>query len=141
MPTTPVPAPIAEFLGHPNPAVIASNRPDGQPVSVATWYLYEDGRILVNMADSRKRLDYLRQDPRVSLTVLGSDSWYSHVSVQGKVGSLETDPDSSVIDRISQHYIGVLYPARDQVRVSAWIEIDSWHAWGDIAETIKGSDS
>jgi len=136
MPTTPVPAPIAEFLARPNPAVIASNRADGQPVSVATWYVYEDGRILVNMADSRKRLDYLRQDPRVSVTVLGSDSWYSHVSVQGKVVSLEEDPDSSVIDRIARHYSGSPYPVRDQARVSAWIEIESWHAWGDIAKTV-----
>lgn len=136
MPTTPVPAKLAEFLALPNPAVIASNRADGQPVSVATWYVYEGGRILVNMADSRKRLDYLRQDPRVSVTVLGSDSWYSHVSVQGRVVSLEQDPESADIDRIARHYTGSPYPVRDQGRVSAWIEIDGWHAWGEIAKTV-----
>lgn len=133
MPTTPLPASVAEFLAQPNPAVIASNKPDGQPVSVATWYLYEDGRILVNLADFRKRLDWLREDPRVSLTVLGSGNWYSHVSVQGRIVSLEADPDSSVIDRISQHYMGAPYAVRDQKRVSAWIEIDHWHGWGEYA--------
>ncbi|MEV6094875.1 PPOX class F420-dependent oxidoreductase [Nocardia sp. NPDC051981] len=137
MPATPVPAPIAEFLSRPNPAIFASNRPDGQPVSVATWYLYENGRILVNLADFRKRLDYLRQDPRISLTVLDGDNWYSHVSIQGRIVSLENDPDSSVIDRIAQHYIGSDYAVRDQKRVSAWIEIDRWHAWGDIANKVK----
>ena len=134
MPNIPVPAPIAEFLGRPNPAVFASNRPDGQPVSVATWYLYEDGRILVNLADFRKRLDYLEQDPRISLTVLDGDSWYSHVSVQGKIVSIERDPDLSVIDRISRHYTGGDYGARDQRRVSCWIEIERWHAWGAAAK-------
>ncbi|MFE5289168.1 PPOX class F420-dependent oxidoreductase [Nocardia sp. NPDC056611] len=133
MPATPVPAPIAEFLARPNPAVFASNRPDGQPVSVATWYLYENGRILVNLADFRKRLDYLREDPRVTLTVLEGDNWYSHVSIQGRIASIENDPDSSVIDRIAEHYTGGQYPVRDQKRVSVWIEIDRWHAWGDIA--------
>ena len=48
--------------------MIATVRPDGQPVSVATWYLFEGGEILVNMDESRRRLAYLRADPRVSLT-------------------------------------------------------------------------
>ena len=135
MPKTPVTAQIAEFLSRPNPAVFASNRPDGQPVSVATWYLYEDGRILVNLAAERKRLEYLSKDPRVTLTILDSDSWYRHVSVQGKVVSLEQDPDSSVIDRISRHYIGTDYAARDQKRVSCWIEIERWHVWGIKTES------
>jgi PPOX class probable F420-dependent enzyme len=134
MPKTPVPGPIAEFLSRPNPAVFASNRPDGQPVSVATWYLYENGRILVNLASVRKRLDYLAADPRVSLTVLDGDTWYSHVSLQGRVVSTEQDPDLSVIDRISRHYTGSDYSARDQQRVSCWIEINRWHAWGKAAK-------
>jgi PPOX class probable F420-dependent enzyme len=134
MPKTPVPGPIAEFLSRPNPAVFASNRPDGQPVSVATWYLYENDRILVNLAAVRKRLKYLEVDPRVSLTVLDGDSWYSHVSVQGRVIVLEQDPDLSVIDRVCQHYTGTEYGLRDQARVSCWFEIDRWHAWGAVAK-------
>ena len=140
MPKTPVPGAIAEFLSRPNPAVIASNRPDGQPVSVATWYLFENGRILVNLASVRKRLDYLEADPRVSLTVLDGDSWYSHVSLQGRIVSTEHDPDSSVIDRISRHYTGSDYGVRDQQRVSCWIEIDRWHAWGAAAK-LAASES
>ena len=77
---------IVEFLRAANPCVIASNRPDGQPVSVATWYLLEDdGRILVNMDGGRRRLSYLRDDPRVTLTVLAGADWYTHVSVQGRI--------------------------------------------------------
>ena len=134
MPTTPVPGPIAEFLSRPNPSVFASNRPDGQPVSVATWYLYEGGRILVNLASVRKRLDYFEKDPRVSLTVLDGDSWYSHVSIQGRIVSTEQDPDLSVIDKIARHYTGSEYGARAQQRVSCWIEIERWHAWGAAAK-------
>jgi len=134
MPKTSVPGPIAEFLSRANPCVFASNRPDGQPVSVATWYLFEDNRILVNLASVRKRLAYLAVDPRVSLTVLDGDSWYSHVSVQGRGGSTEPDLDLSVIDRIARHYTGSDYPARDQRRVSCWIEIDQWHTWGAAAK-------
>jgi PPOX class probable F420-dependent enzyme len=134
MPKTPITGALAEFLARPNPAVFASNRHDGQPVSVATWYLYEGGRILVNLAASRKRLEYLVHDPRVSMTVLDGNSWYSHVSIQGRAVTIEQDPDISVIDRVSQHYTGSEYGVRDQQRVSCWIEIDRWHAWGEAAK-------
>lgn len=128
MPSAPLPPHIVDFLKAANPAVIASNRPDGQPVSVATWYLLEDDRhILVNMDASRKRLKYLEQDPRVSLTVLGKD-WYQHVSVQGSI-VLTPDPERVGIDRISTHYTGNAYPDRKNQRVDGLITIDAWHSW------------
>jgi PPOX class probable F420-dependent enzyme len=129
MPKPPLPPQVQEFLAKPNPAVIATLRPDGQPVSVATWYLFEDGRLLVNMDEGRKRLEYLRQDPRVSLTVLEGDDWYTHVSVQGKVTRIEDDADLGGIDRLARQYTGRPYANRKRKRVNAWIEIDRWHGW------------
>ncbi|MEJ3747791.1 PPOX class F420-dependent oxidoreductase [Actinomycetes bacterium KLBMP 9797] len=129
----PLPDRVVEFLAKPNPAVIASTRPDGQPVSVATWYLWDDGQILVNMDEGRKRLDYLRADPRVSLTVLAESSWYTHLSLQGRVVRWHDDADLADIDRLSRHYRSRPYPQRDRGRVSAWIEIDRWHAWGKLS--------
>jgi PPOX class probable F420-dependent enzyme len=136
MPTPPLPADLAEILGRPNPAVIATVRPDGQPVSVATWYLYENDGVLVNMDAGRRRLDYLRADPRVSLTVLGED-WYNHISIQGEVAEISDDLDLSGIDRISKHYTGQAYPNRERPRVNAWIRIDRWHGWGEFSRSAS----
>lgn len=133
MPTPPLPEDTRELLARPNPAVITTVRPDGQPVSVATWYLLDGDRILVNMDQGRKRLDYLRADPRVSLTVLDESSWYTHVSVQGRVVEMRDDPDLADIDRLSTHYTGKPYANRERGRVSAWIEVDRWHGWGAAA--------
>ena len=94
-PTCPLPHcpdEVAAMLARPNHAVIASSRPDGQPVSVATWYLYEKGRVLVNMDEGRRRLAYLRADPRVSLTAMDPDDWYTHVSVQGRIVAVRGRP-------------------------------------------------
>jgi PPOX class probable F420-dependent enzyme len=129
MPKPPLPPELSEFLARPNPSVIATLQPDGRPHTAATWYLWEDGRVLVNMAASRKRLDHLRRDPRVSLTVVGEGDWYRHVTLRGRVASIEDDADLAGIDRLSRHYMGAAYSARDQKRVDAWIEIDLWHAW------------
>jgi PPOX class probable F420-dependent enzyme len=137
MTSGPLPDDVRDLLAKPNPAVITTLRPDGQPVSVATWYLLEadrsgGDRILVNMDEARKRLAYLRRDPRVSLTALDESSWYTHVSVQGRVVEIADDPDLVDIDRLSTHYNGSPYPTRDRRRVSAWIEVDSWHGWGGM---------
>ena len=121
---------VRAFLDAANPAVISTVRPDGQPVSVATWYLLDGDRILVNMDGGRKRLDYLREDPRVSLTVLDAEDWYKHVSVQGRVVEWRDDDDLSDIDRLARQYGWDPYPNRERPRVSAWIEVERSHTWG-----------
>lgn len=129
MPPVPVPPDVDEFLARANPAVVATLRPDGSPHTVATWYDWEDGRVLLNMDESRLRLQFLRRDPRAGLTVLDGGSWYSHVSLIGRVVSIETDPDLTDIDRLAVRYTGQPFRRRDVKRVSAWLEPERWHAW------------
>jgi PPOX class probable F420-dependent enzyme len=129
----PLPPKVVELLEKPNPAVIGTVTPQNTPVTVATWYLWDNGRILVNMDAERARLAHIRANPRVSLTVLDADDWYNHVSVQGRM-ELEDDPDLSGIDRLSTRYTGKPYPDRDRARVNGWIIIDNWHAWGRLRE-------
>ncbi|MEO5853188.1 MAG: PPOX class F420-dependent oxidoreductase [Nocardioides sp.] len=134
MPELPFPVDVRDLLIKPNPAVITTLRSDGQPVSVATWYLLEDDdRVLVNMDHSRVRLQHLRRDPRVTLTALDEASWYTHVSLIGRVTELADDEGLADIDRLSTHYGGRPYPNRTSPRVSAWITIDRWHGWGAAA--------
>ena len=128
MPKPPLPAELEELLAKPNPAVIGTVRPDGTPNTVATWYLWDDGRALVNMDEGRRRLEHLRRDPRVSLTVLDGEQWYRHVTLHGRA-TLQDDSDLGDIDRLARHYMGNPYSQRDRGRVSAWIEVESWHAW------------
>jgi PPOX class probable F420-dependent enzyme len=129
MANPPLPASLVEFLSEPNPAVIATIAPDGSLHTVVTWYLWDDGRVLINMDESRRRLAHLRNDPRVSLTVLGKDDWSRHVSLSGRVSSLESDAEFEAIDRLARHYSGQPFPLRDRGRVAGWIEIERWHAW------------
>jgi PPOX class probable F420-dependent enzyme len=125
----PVPPKVDELLSRPNPAVVATLRPDGSPHTAATWYDWEDGRVLLNMAETRLRLGFLRRDPRAALTVLDKGSWYRHVSLLGRVVSIEDDVDLADIDRLARRYTGRDYRSREQKRVSAWLEPDRWHGW------------
>ncbi|MFF3512021.1 PPOX class F420-dependent oxidoreductase [Streptomyces sp. NPDC002573] len=130
----PLPAEAVELLRRANPSVIATLRSDGAPVSTPTWYLWDDGRVLVNMDEGRVRLRHLRRDPRATLTVLDGSDWYTHVTLVGRVTEMYDDEGLADIDRVSQHYIGKPYPRRDRARVSAWIEVDRWHGWGEFKD-------
>ena len=130
----PLPDVAVAMLRKPNPSVITTLRRDGQPVSAATWYLWADGRVLVNMDEGRKRLQHMRADPRVSIDVLDENSWYNHVSIIGHVDEIYEDADMSDIDRIATHYTGGPYSDRDRGRFSALIAIDGWHGWGALQD-------
>jgi PPOX class probable F420-dependent enzyme len=134
MPKPPLPEAVVSMLRKPNPAVISTLRRDGQPVAVATWYLWDDGRVLVNMDKGRTRLHHMRNDPRVSIDVLDGGAWYTHVSIVGRVDEMREDAGLADIDRIARHYTGKPYAQRDRGRVSAWITIGSWHGWGTLQD-------
>ncbi|MFJ9036965.1 PPOX class F420-dependent oxidoreductase [Streptomyces sp. NPDC102406] len=128
-----------ELLRRPNPAVMATLRSDGTPVSTPTWYLWQDGRVLINLDEGRVRLKHIQRDPRVTLTVLDGDDWYTHVTLIGRVVEIHDDEGRADIDRLSTHYTGEPYPDRVRPRVSALIEIDRWHGWGAHRDTDQAS--
>jgi PPOX class probable F420-dependent enzyme len=133
----PLPEAAVAMLRKPNPAVITTLRRDGQPVSAATWYLWDDGRVLVSMDEGRKRLEHLRGDPRVALDVLDDSDWHTHLSITGHVEEMREDPDLAGIDRLARQYTGKPYPQRDRGRISAWIAVDGWYGWGALKDSSQ----
>jgi PPOX class probable F420-dependent enzyme len=126
-----LPPAVVDFLKRPNPAVIACIRPDGYPMTVATWYDWQDGLILVNMHEGRSRLRWLRANPKASLTALGDHDWYRHVSLYGSVVRIVDDVDLVDIDRLCVRYTARPFSNRSAKRVSAWIDPYGWHGWDD----------
>jgi len=129
VPRVPVPPEVDAFLAEPNPAVVATVSPSGAPHTAATWYDWEDGRVLLNMDESRLRLRYMRENPAVALTVLAADSWYRQTTLLGRVVSIEDDPELTDIDRLSVRYTGQPFHGRDARRVTAWMAPQRWSGW------------
>jgi PPOX class probable F420-dependent enzyme len=129
VPRLPLTPEVDELLRRPNPAVVASVRPDGSPHSVATWYLWDGVRVLLNMDESRARLAFMRNNPRISLTVLDTEGWYRQVNLDGRIAELVDDEQLEDIDRLARHYTDRPFRDREHRRVSAWVEVERWHAW------------
>ena len=138
MSNPPLPESAVAMLRRPNPAVVTTLRSDGQPVSTATWYLWEDdGRVLLNMDSGRVRLRHVRNDPRVTITVLHDDDWYTHVSLVGRITELREDDGLKDIDRLAHQYLGQDYPERERQRFSALMTVDRWHGWGSQKDSSQ----
>ena len=65
MPRAPVTPAVDDFLKEARPAVMATVRSDGRPVTVACWYDWRDGQVLLSLDASAKRLEHLRSNPGV----------------------------------------------------------------------------
>jgi PPOX class probable F420-dependent enzyme len=136
MPLAPVTEDVGAFLAEPHPAVMATLKKDGSPHTAVTWYDWVDGRVLLNMDDVRDRVRFLRRDPRVSLTVFDADDWYRHVTLMGRVVSLE--PDVGMVDyvKLARRY-GREARALGRSRLTAWMVVDSWYAWNAHVDTPR----
>ena len=130
----PLPDDAVALLRKPNPSVVATLRKDGAPVSAPTWYLWDDGRVLLNMDEGRVRLGHLRRDPRLTLSVLDAESWYTHITLLGRVAELRPDEGLADINRLAQHYIGQDYPDQERPRWTAVVEVERWHGWGSMKD-------
>src|SRR5262249_15996331 len=124
-----------EILRRPNPCVVATVRPDGALHTTATSYEWtDDGTILLNMDASRRRLEHMRRDPRVAVTIFEGDNWYNHISLIGRVKEIGPAPDLADIDRIARNYTGKEYHHRDRDSWTAEVEVDRWHSWNSARD-------
>ena len=129
MPKLPLPSEADQLLRRANPAVIATIRTDGSPHTAVTWYDWDGSRILVNMDETRVRLQHMRRDPRVALTVVDGADWYRQQTLFGRIAELRDDPDFADIDRLSLRYTRRAFHNRTRKRVSGLIELDGWYGW------------
>lgn len=129
MPTPPLPPEVQAALAEPVQAVIATVRPDGQPVTVPTWYLVENDRNLLLSIDATNargdRLAHLRANPLVSITALGRKSWYDAIIVQGRAVEFFDDAGLELADRMSAVHTRAPYGIR-RPRTAVRVEITDW---------------
>ncbi len=128
VPTLPVSEDVEGFLAGPHPCVLATVRPDGSPVTVCCWYEYDSGRVTLTMEATAHRVEHIRRNPNVALTIL-ADDWYNCVSLLGKVVDLRDDPEFAVPERMSMRYLGISWLERTPC-VTGTVEVTRWHTYG-----------
>jgi PPOX class probable F420-dependent enzyme len=108
---------------NPYVATVTTLRQDGSPHATVVWVDTENGTVTFNTAVGRAKERHLRNDPRVSLTVVDPQNAWQWVSVSGRA-ELTKDGADDQIDRLAKKYLGQdQYPWRsaDEERISVKI--------------------
>jgi len=91
------------FLKGVHFAKIATLKKNGSPHVTPIWYMYEEGKLIVNTTTDRVKYHNLRRDPRVAFLV---DDGYPYVLVEGKARiASERDPKRD-IETLAIRYTG-----------------------------------
>jgi PPOX class probable F420-dependent enzyme len=117
---------------NPYVGTVTTLRKDGSPHATVVWVDAENGNISFNTAAGRAKERHLRNDPRLSLTVVDPQNTYQWVSITGHA-ELTTDGADQQIDRLAKKYLGQdEYPWRspDEQRVSVKITPEKVDAYG-----------
>jgi PPOX class probable F420-dependent enzyme len=105
----------AAFLhDEPNIAVVAALRADGTPQLTPVWVDWDGEHVLLNLTTTRKKLELLQRDPRVSVLVLDRDDPFRWVRVEGSVVETTLEGAYEHIVRQAGVYLGKEeYPLRE----------------------------
>ncbi len=108
-----LPEDVRRLFDGPNYAHLATVLPDGAPHSVPLWVGVEDDRIALLTSPSSRKARNLDRDPRVAISITDRDQPFAMAVVRGRVAErIDGDRAWTIIDRLSQKYLGQPYPLR-----------------------------
>jgi PPOX class probable F420-dependent enzyme len=106
-------------------AHLATLMPDGTPQVTPVWFLYQNGRFIVNTARGRIKDRNMTQNARVALSIVDPDNPYAHLAVRGKVVRATEEGASASIDTLAKKYLGQdKYPFGQPGEVRVLYEIE-----------------
>jgi len=120
--------PVRRLIDGANYAHLATLLPNGGQHSVPMWVGMENGRIAVMTSLNSRKARNLERDPRVALSITDHDRPLVMATLRGRVTErVDGDRGWTIIDRLSQKYIGQPYPLRTD-RVIYLIQPEYAHA-------------
>jgi PPOX class probable F420-dependent enzyme len=131
------------LLDEPVTAVVAVMGSDGRPNLTPMWFDYEGDKVLVNVATHRKKVEWIRKTPELTILLLNPANPYHWVSLRITVEReiLEDDPEEGArvtaqLDRIWTKYTkadppyGLRDPSIDERRVLFECRVDRVATFG-----------
>ena len=123
------PAQLAIF-GPPNLAYLATVSADGSPHLSPLWADTRDGMIVLNTAEGRTKVENVRRDPRVAVSIHDAANPHPPVAVLGTVVEITSEGALEHIDMLARRYTGEAWtPHEGQTRLILVIRPDRVLGW------------
>ena len=102
-----------QLMDKPIACVMAVMGGDGRPNLTPMWFDYEGDKVLINCADQRKKTEWIRATPQVTMLLMNPENIYHWMSLKVTVDReiSENDPTdgpwvTEQLNRIWQKYVG-----------------------------------
>jgi PPOX class probable F420-dependent enzyme len=106
-------------------AHLATVMPDGSPQVTPVWFLYRNGKFIVNTARGRVKDRNMTKNARVALSIVDPDNPYAHIAVRGKIANSTEEGADANIDALAKKYLDKdKYPFRQPGEVRVMYEIE-----------------
>lgn len=132
-----------QLLDEPVTAVLAVMGGDGRPWLTPVWFNYAGDKVLLNLAEHRRKTEWMRRNPQVTLLLMNPKNAYHWVSIKATVEREvhEDDPveghrATETIDQAWTKYTGnpppygLRDPAMEERRVLFVCRVDSVATFG-----------
>ena len=132
-----------ELFERPIAAILGLVGNDGRVNQTPMWFDHEGATVLINVASHRKKVEWIRKHPQLSLLLVNPENAYHWVSIKCTVGReiSEDDPDEGArvtaqLDRIWTKYTqnpppyGLRDPSIDERRVLFECPVDRVATFG-----------
>jgi PPOX class probable F420-dependent enzyme len=112
---TALPDRARELIDGRNFATVATILPDGAPQASVVWIKRDGDDVLFSTVKGRRKHANLVADGRTSVVVTPADNPYEYLEIRG-AATIADDPDSLLIEELSQKYTGERFEDRPGAR-------------------------
>ncbi|MEL7158446.1 MAG: pyridoxamine 5'-phosphate oxidase family protein [Actinomycetota bacterium] len=132
-----------QLLDKPYACTMAVMGGDGRPNLTPMWFDYEGDKVMINVASHRKKTEWIRNTPEVTIMIMNPENMYHWLSMKVTVEReiSEDDPNdgervTAHLNKIWQKYIGegdeygLRDPSFDERRVLFECRVDKLATFG-----------
>jgi len=110
-----------QLMDKPYPVVLSVMPKSGRPNLTPMWFDYEGDKILVNVASHRKKTDWIRKSPQMTMLLINPANMYHWISFKITVEQELSEDDpvhgarvTAHLNKIAKKYVNAdVYPLRD----------------------------
>jgi PPOX class probable F420-dependent enzyme len=92
-----------QLMDRPIPVIMAVMGGDGRPNLTPMWFDYEGDKVLVNVAEHRKKTEWIRKTPQMTLLLINPENMYHWLSMKVTVEREISEDDPADGARVTEH--------------------------------------
>lgn len=91
-----------QLMDKPLACVMAVMGRDGRPNLTPMWFDYEGDKVLINVAEQRKKTEWIRENPQVTILIMNPENMYHWMSIKVTVDREVSEDDPTEGARVTE---------------------------------------